>query len=537
MLFSLLPSFLLPLPYLGEVDAAIETALETAIDGASDTDTSTLVLAGVLLSLVVVFLASKIGGEICARIDLPPVLGELVGGVVVGVSVFHLLLFPEGASLTGADSLVIKLLEATAGLSPAAITQVFDTQSEVISVLAELGVILLLFEIGLESDLSELIRVGPQAAIVAVVGVVAPFVAGTLGLVVLFHLPAVPAIFAGAALTATSIGITAKVLAELRQLSSREGQIIIGAAVLDDILGIIVLAVVASLAKTGEVRVDNIIFLVISAAGFLIGSILLGRLLSPYFVALVKQLKTRGQLLLSALIIAFLLSYIAAAIHLEAILGAFAAGLILAETEKQRELEEQVVPVADVLVPVFFVTVGARTDLSVLNPMVPSNREGLIIAAFLVVVAILGKVITGFTVFGDQKTNKWAIGMGMIPRGEVGLVFAGVGSASGVLSESLEAAIIVMVIFTTFVAPPLLRIAFDRGERQAELEATAAATLAAKDTATKDTAANDTAATDTAATDTAAKTAVATPEAPAKVEDSGTPDPTPAEPSEPSDSP
>ncbi|MEB3161903.1 MAG: cation:proton antiporter [Prochlorothrix sp.] len=467
MLFSSIFPWLAP-PLLGQTETVLEVALDPALDGASESEVGTFVLAGVLLSLVVVFLASKIGGELCARIDLPPVLGELVGGVVVGISALHLLVFPEGGSFSGADSLVIQLLETTAGLGPEAITQVFEAQSEVVSVLAEIGVIFLLFEIGLESDLSELIRVGPQAAIVAIVGVVAPFAAGTLGLVTLFHLPVVPAIFAGAALTATSIGITAKVLAELRQLSSREGQIIIGAAVLDDVLGIIVLAVVASLAKTGEIRIGNIIYLIISAATFLIGAILLGRLLSPLFVALVNQLKTRGQLLLSALIFAFILSYIAAAIQLEAILGAFAAGLVLAETEKQRELEEQVVPVADVLVPVFFVTVGARTDLSVLNPAVPSNREGLIIAAFLVVVAIIGKMITGLTVFGPEKTNRLAIGMGMIPRGEVGLVFAGVGSASGVLTDSLDAAIIVMVIFTTFVAPPLLRVAFQRGEKQAE---------------------------------------------------------------------
>ncbi|MEL6385248.1 MAG: cation:proton antiporter, partial [Cyanobacteria bacterium J06626_18] len=156
----------------------------------------------------------------------------------------------------------------------------------------------------------------------------------------------------------------------------------------------------------------------------------------------------------------FVLSYIAATIQLEAILGAFAAGLILAETSKRKELEEQIAPISDMLVPVFFVTVGARTDISVLNPLEPSNREGLIIASFLVVVAIVGKVITGFAVFGQPGINRLAIGVGMIPRGEVGLVFAGVGSASGVLSESLEAAIIVMVILTTFLAPPLLRVVF-----------------------------------------------------------------------------
>jgi Kef-type K+ transport system membrane component KefB len=425
----------------------------------TEAENGSLVLAGVLLSLVIIYFASKLGGEICSRINLPPVLGELVGGVVVGISALGLLVFPESGA-AASNSLIITLLEKTAGLAPEAAEGVFATQSEIISVLAELGVIILLFEIGLESDLQELIKVGPQAAIVAVVGVVAPFAAGTVGLVYFFHTPIVPAVFAGAALTATSIGITAKVLAEIGQISSKEGQIIIGAAVLDDVLGIIVLAVVASLAKTGEIEVTNIIYLVISAATFLVGSILLGRFIGPYLVRLMDEMKTRGQVLLTGLIFAFILAYIATAIHLEGILGAFAAGLILAETEKRKELEKQIIPVADILVPVFFVCVGAKTDLSVLNPTIPSNREGLIIAAFLIVVAIIGKVITGFTLVGQPDLNKLAVGVGMIPRGEVGLVFAGVGAASGALSPATDAAIIVMVIATTFVAPPFLRLVF-----------------------------------------------------------------------------
>ncbi|NEQ22567.1 MAG: cation:proton antiporter, partial [Microcoleus sp. SIO2G3] len=142
----------------------------------------------------------------------------------------------------------------------------------------------------------------------------------------------------------------------------------------------------------------------------------------------------------------------------------FAAGLVLAETDKRRELEEQVIPVADILVPIFFVTVGAKTDLGVLNPAIPSNREGLILAIFLIVVAIIGKVVTGLSVFGQPGINRLAIGVGMIPRGEVGLVFAGVGAASGALSEATEAAIIMMVILTTFIAPPLLRFVFQESE-------------------------------------------------------------------------
>jgi Kef-type K+ transport system membrane component KefB len=418
-----------------------------------------LVLAGVMLSLVVIYLASKVGGEICARINLPTVLGELVGGVIIGVSALHLLIFP-GSGIEASASQIMQILQGTTTLDPAALQVTFNAQSEVISTLSELGVVILLFEIGLESDLKALIQVGIQAAVVAVVGVTVPFVLGTAGLMLLFQVPAIPAIFAGAALTATSIGITAKVLAELQRLSSREGQIIIGAAVLDDVLGIIVLAVVGGLVKTGEVQVTNIVYLVISAAAFLIGGILLGRLVSPALVGLIDRMKTRGSLLLVSLIMAFVLSYVAVAIQLEAILGAFVAGLILAETSKQHELGEQIKPIADMLVPVFFVVVGARTDVSVLNPFNPANQEGLIIATFLVLVAIVGKVVTGLAVFGLPGINRWAIGVGMIPRGEVGLVFAAYGATTGALNPALQAAVIVMVIVTTFIAPPLLRIAF-----------------------------------------------------------------------------
>ncbi|MFW5666602.1 MAG: cation:proton antiporter [Coleofasciculus sp.] len=432
-------------------------------------ENGSIVLAGVLLSLVIIYLASKLGGELSKAVDLPPVLGELVGGVVVGVSALHLLVFPESGAVA-ADSLLMKLLQWIGDLSPEAVISVFETQSEVVSVLAEIGVIILLFEIGLESDLRDLKEVGYQAAIVAVVGVVAPFAAGTAGLMFFFNVAAIPAIFAGAALTATSIGITSKVLSELGRLKSKEGQIIVGAAVIDDVLGIIVLAVVASLAKTGEVDVFNVIYLIISATVFLLGSIFLGKFFNRSFVAIADKLQTRGKLVIPAFTFAFLMAFLANVIQLEAILGAFAAGLVLDETDKRKELDKQVVPIADILVPIFFVAVGAKADLGVLNPAVPENREGLVIAVFLIGVAIIGKLVTGWTFIGQPQINRFAIGVGMIPRGEVGLVFAGIGSASGVLSKPLEAAIIIMVILTTFLAPPFLRIAFKGSPEAAEIE-------------------------------------------------------------------
>lgn len=415
------------------------------------------VLAGVLLTLVVVYMASKLGGELSKRLNLPPVLGELVGGVIVGVSALHLLVFPETGA-TAIDSLLMTSLQQLGNLDAEAVSHIFASQSEVISVLAELGVIVLLFEIGLESDLRELGKVGYQAAIVAVVGVAAPFLLGTVGLVMLFGVPVIPAVFAGAALTATSIGITSKVLSELGQLKSTEGQIIVGAAVIDDVLGIIVLAVVASLAKTGEVDLLNVVYLIVSASAFLLGSIFLGKFFNSSFAAIAAKLQTRGALLIPAITFAFVMAFLANVIHLEAILGAFAAGLVLDETDQRKELDQQVMPIADLLVPIFFVTVGAKADLGVLNPAVPENRAGLIIAAFLIFIAIIGKVITGWAVFGKPGINRLAVGVGMIPRGEVGLVFAGIGSASGVLDKPLEAAIIMMVILTTFLAPPLLQL-------------------------------------------------------------------------------
>jgi Kef-type K+ transport system membrane component KefB len=250
------------------------------------------------------------------------------------------------------------------------------------------------------------------------------------------------------------------VLSELGQLKPKEGQIIVGAAVIDDVLGIIVLAVVASLAKTGEIDVANVIYLIVSATAFLIGSILLGGVFNKSFVAIVDQLKTRGNIVIPAFIFAFFMAFLGNAIHLEAILGAFAAGLVLDETDARNELDELIKPIADLLVPIFFVTVGARADLGVLNPTVPENRAGLLIAVFLVAVAIVGKLVTGWAVFGLPGTNRLAIGVGMIPRGEVGLVFAGIGSASGILDKPLEVSIIIMVILTTFLAPPFLRVAF-----------------------------------------------------------------------------
>ncbi len=418
-----------------------------------------IVFAGVLLSLVMIYIASKVGGEISNRLGFPPVLGELIGGVIIGISALRFVIFP-GTDVSASDSLLMQFLQFTVNATPEAIGVIFREDSQVISILSELGVFVLIFEIGLESNLSELLKVGTQAVLVAIVGVVVPFAAGTIGLIYFFSMPVIPAVFAGAALTATSIGITSRVLAELGKLTTKEGQIILGAAVVDDVLGIIVLAVVASLASTGNVDVKEVALILVSAVGFLLGVLFAGGLINKAFLAMAGVFKTRGGIIVPALSLAFILGFIGTALKLEAILGAFAAGLVLDDTDKREDLEKLTKPIADILVPIFFVVVGAKTDLSVLNPAIPENRTGLIIATFLITVAILGKLATGMAVFGQPGINRLAIGVGMIPRGEVGLVFAAVGTASGTLSPSLNVAVILMVIFTTFLAPPLLRFIF-----------------------------------------------------------------------------
>lgn len=407
--------------------------------------------------LILIFLVGGAIAEVLALGSLPSILGDLLGGIVLGISGLHLVL-PLDA-VNSLNPLFIQFLQSLSGASPEQIISVYQQGIPTLERVGELGLLCLLFSTGLESDIEELVKVGPKAAIVATVGVVFPFVLGTLGLFYLFHLPAILAVFAGAALTATSIGITAKVLKELGQLRSQEGQIIIGAAVLDDILGIVILAVVMALVQEGEVDAFNIVILIVNAVIFVGGSLLLSKYFAPRFDTFIDRLKVPASLLYAAVIFLFLLSWAAAALRLETVLGAFAAGLILSGSKRQHEIETQIQPLVTLFATLFFVKIGTEIDLSILNPLDPANRTGLLIAIFLILAAIAGKVASGFTVSGSQL-NQLAIGVGMIPRGEVGLVFVGLGTATGVLTKPVEAALILMVITTTLLSPILLRLMF-----------------------------------------------------------------------------
>ena len=409
-----------------------------------------------VLRFVLIFIAARTLAEILVRFELPTILGELLAGVIIGASGLHLLVPPETqVQLSGVFANAVGGL---AHVPPDEISTIYNEGFGSLRSVSNLGLYSLLFLTGLESELDELMAVGAQAFSVAVAGVVLPFALGTFGLMALFHVDPIQAIFAGASMTATSIGITASVFGELGYLRTREGQIVIGAAVLDDILGIVILAVVVSLAAGGSLDIAPIAQLVVAAVLFVVVALVLSRKAAPAFDWMIDQLQAPGAKLVGSYLLLGASCFIATAIGLEAALGAFAAGLIASTSKHRHEIQTAVTPIVGLFATVFFVLVGAGMDLSVVNPSDPEARSALVIAGFMLVVAIIGKVAAGWAVFGKQKTNHLVVGLGMLPRGEVGLIFLGLGTAAKLLSPGLEAAILLMVIGTTFLAPVLLRM-------------------------------------------------------------------------------
>jgi Kef-type K+ transport system membrane component KefB len=405
---------------------------------------------------LVLFIAARAMAELMARLSLPTILGELLAGVLIGISGLHLLLPPA----TGGEisQWLLQLVGSLSGVSAEQVQALYNESFPGLQQVSVLGLYALLFLTGLESELDELMAVGVQATTVAVTGVVLPFALGTLGLVFFFHLPLILAIFAGAAMTATSIGITASVFGELGYLKTREGQIVIGAAVLDDILGIVILAVVVALAGGDALSAGPILKLVAAAAVFVAAALFLSRTAAPAFDWLIDNLKAPGEVPVAAFVVLSLCCFAAQAIGLEAALGAFAAGLILSTSKHTKAIQETLQPLVALFATVFFVLIGTGMDLSVLNPLDPANREGLVVALFLLVVAIVGKVAAGWGYLSSQPTDRLLVGLGMLPRGEVGLIFLGLGTQAGLLTPALEAGILLMVIGTTFLAPLLLRL-------------------------------------------------------------------------------
>ena len=408
----------------------------------------------VLVGVAVMLVVAKIGGEIFERIKQPAVLGELFAGVLIGNLVI--------LGFSGAETLKT---HAT------------------IAALAELGVIILLFEVGLESDLKEMVEVGWSSLLVAVVGVVAPFLLGWG--VSAYFIPDEPRlvhIFIGATLCATSVGITARVFKDLGKLGTREARIILGAAVIDDVLGLMILAIVAgairAAATGGVLSVLDVVLIALKSFLFLIGAIVIGHFLVPRLLRGAGRFETRGVLLTFAISFCLFLAWAAAKVELAPIVGAFAAGLILDQVHykpkggrPERDLHDLLQPVSTVLVPIFFVLMGLKVDLRLFTRL-----DILGFAAVLTIAAIIGKQLCSLAVL-ERGINRVAIGLGMIPRGEVGLIFAGIGatlmlpSTAGasqpVINSATFGAVVIMVIITTLVTPLSLKWSLGRkGDKQ-----------------------------------------------------------------------
>jgi Kef-type K+ transport system membrane component KefB len=387
---------------------------------------------GFLLTLAGMLVGAKLLGELAERIGQPAVLGELLAGVVLGSSAL--------------------------GLIPAA-----GPTAEGITILAELGVLILLFEIGLETDLAEMRRVGGPAAAVAAVGVALPFLAGYLYWTHVPHGMGDPtsvgsaAIFLGAALTATSVGITARVLSDLGRLGSTEGRIILGAAVLDDVLGLVILTVVSGIAAGGTVSPTGVARILAVAVGFLVIAVAAGGWVAPQVFRVVGRMKVRDAVPVLGLAICFALAAVADLAGSALIMGAFAAGIILDRTGRRHDIEERVRPVGALLTPIFFVSVGSALDVRLLDPTRPGGGHLLLVALGVTVLAVLGKVAAGWAA-PWARFHRLAVGIGMVPRGEVGLIFADIGRRAGILTDDMFGVVLLMVMGTTFVAPPLLKL-------------------------------------------------------------------------------
>ncbi len=420
-------------------------------------------IAPVLLMLMIILAAAKICGEISERLGQPSVLGELLAGILLGNIV---LLNPDW-------TLFESLRESAISAEPAVI----------VDALARLGVILLLFEVGLESTVAEMKNVGKASLWVAAAGVIAPFILG-FGASWLFisEVPSdiarlVPAdfgvvnihIFIGATLCATSVGITARVFKDLGKLQIREAKIILGAAVIDDVLGLIILAAVSAIvasAMTGApLSAFGLARIAVISIGFLVLSIFVGVKLIPRIMTLLAKLRSDGIMVISALLFCFLLSWLADEAGLAAIVGAFAAGLILEEVHfrdfrERISMHELIRPITTFFVPIFFVLMGIRVRLEMF-----ASLQVLGLAAALTIAAIIGKQICGLAI-REKGIDKISIGVGMIPRGEVGLIFAGIGKSLNVVDDALFSAIVIMVTLTTFAAPPILRWSLGRWEKK-----------------------------------------------------------------------
>ncbi|MGQ0823636.1 MAG: cation:proton antiporter domain-containing protein [Actinomycetota bacterium] len=370
----------------------------------------------ILFDILVVLVAAKVAAEIADRIGVPAVVGEIAAGVLVGPSAFGLV-----------------------------------ETNEVLHTLAEVGVILLLLQVGLEMDLRDLRSVGRASLLVAVLGVVVPMAAGA-GTGFALGMDAKEALFVGAALTATSVGITARVFGDLRALATVEARTVLGAAVADDVLGLVILTVVARIATEGSVSVFSVVEVVAIATAFVVFATAISlRVAPPVFRAIRRYSRSTGTLVALAFAFTLGLSELAHAADLAPIIGAFVAGLALTRTPAAERIRGELAPIGHLLVPVFFLKIGIDADVEQF-----AKGEVLGVATALLAVGILGKLVASAGLVG-RPGDRLLVGIGMVPRGEVGLIFATIGLREGVFGQDVYGALILVVLATTVLTPPALR--------------------------------------------------------------------------------
>ncbi|MFW5658470.1 MAG: cation:proton antiporter, partial [Bacteroidota bacterium] len=461
-----------------------------------------------------VLLAAVLGRWAARKFKQPAVLGELLIGVALGAILYELNadfvllyrnneLINEAVNFTSANNVTwstaihtIFAPENTPNMDADTRAQLmkimqgpeFTSQYRVVNsaiLFSSFGVILLLFMVGLEISIEEMREVGSNALVVALLGIVLPFGTGFGAAALLIDdIDTNSAIFIGATLAATSIGITARVFRDMKRLQMPEAKIVLGAAVFDDILGLIILAVVSGLVTTGEISFTSIAIIMGKSIGFLVVVMFFGIKLLKSNIKFFARLDYTNLRLLYPFGILVLLAFLADLIGLASIVGAFAAGLILKEEyfidakenlKKKGILSEEddtshfsvediIAPIEGIFAPVFFVLMGVMVDVTTF-----AQLEVLLVALALTLVAIVGKVLA--SVFLPKNLDKWTVGVGMVPRGEVGLIFASIGKGLGVLDAGLFSAIIIVVILTTLITPPALKFTIDRAERKRQAEA------------------------------------------------------------------
>ncbi|MFT4059484.1 MAG: cation:proton antiporter [Legionella sp.] len=444
----------------------------------------------VLINVTAIFFFAILGRYLARLANLPSVLGELLMGVIIGNLFYYygyqlIILLREGSStfdivsamlhggsLTEAVSLIIPNPEY-ASQAVAALSSPHGADylkiAYVVDIFSRYGVIFLLFMVGLETSIEELKHTGRDSFLVAVIGVIAPMILGfSMAFLLLPNESYQADLFVAATLSATSIGITAHVLAEMKKLRTREARTILGAAMLDDVLGLIILAVVSSIVIKGAVDMMAVMRIIFASLAFFIAALFLGPPVLRRLIHFFRFLEPwEAKLFISFLFIMFL-SWLASFIQLATIIGAFTAGVILHDDyfkaiEQNQKINLTIYhllsPLESILAPMFFILIGIQVKLESFY-----NWKVIVLASGLIFAAVIGKLISG--VGANPKNDRLLIGIGMLPRGEVGLVFASIGRTLGVISDDLFSAIVLMIMVTTFIAPPLLKARYTARERR-----------------------------------------------------------------------